>query len=146
MVEKLKKINETLGELLVGILIFGAMVQIAGLFLSGDKLFFSVGLWCGIAAACFMAIHMHRSIQNTVELQAKNSNVYLRNNVLIRYGVVLAVLLIVYFSKLGNPVVYCLGVLGLKIAAYSQPFLHRLHSKSEKTNNDSSNTDEEVNV
>ncbi len=146
MVEKVKSTNETLLELLVGIIMYGTIAQIIGLFLHGNKLFFSVGLWCGIGVALFMAIHIYRSLVVMLELSEKDSGAYLRNKVLIRTAVVVIVLFLVYISKLGNPVVYCFGVLGLKIAAFLQPMIHRFLCKSEKTNNDSSNKNEEVNV
>lgn len=123
MIENIKK-NKVLLELLVGIAFWGAMVQIIGLFLKGNKLFFLIGLWSGIAVAAFMAIHMYVSISTALECQDAVAKI--RNHSVIRYVVVVIVLFFLYFGKLGNPLSYVAGVMGLKVAAYMQPIIHRL--------------------
>ena len=54
------KKNNILTELIVGIILFGVILQIICLIVSSDYLYNSVGLWCGVALAIFMAIHMKR--------------------------------------------------------------------------------------
>jgi hypothetical protein len=128
MIENIKK-NKVLSELLVGIVFFGAMLQIIGLFLRGNKLFFSIGLWCGIFVAGFMAIHMYVSISSALECQDKDAIIKVRNHSMIRYAVVVIVLFFLYSSKLGNPLSYVAGVMGLKVAAYLQPIINRIIKK-----------------
>lgn len=128
MIENIKK-SKVLLELLVGIVFFGAMVQMIGLFLKGNKLFFSIGLWSGIIVAIFMAIHMYVSISSALEFQDKDAIAKVRNHSVIRYVVVAIVLFFLYFSKLGNPLSYVAGVMGLKVAAYMQPIIHRIINK-----------------
>ncbi|MDD3413692.1 MAG: hypothetical protein PHY47_06790 [Lachnospiraceae bacterium] len=128
MIENIKK-NKVLFELLVGIAFWGAMVQIIGLFLKGNKPFFSIGLWSGIVVAVFMAIHMYVSISSALECQEKDAVVKVRSRSVIRYVVVVIVLFFLYVSKLGNPLSYVAGVMGLKVAAYMQPIIHRLIKK-----------------
>ena len=58
MKEKIVRINRTLFELEVGILIFGAACQLVGVFLLIDRESYSIGLWMGILIAMVSAFHM----------------------------------------------------------------------------------------
>ena len=44
---------------------------------------------------------------------------------LLRYVVVILVFVCIIYFRLGNPIAAFAGVMGLKIAAYLQPFLHK---------------------
>ena len=45
---------------------------------------------------------------------------------LLRYFAVAAAFLVISYFKLGNPIAAFVGVMGLKIAAYMQPLLHKV--------------------
>ena len=62
----LKRLNEALPGLVLGIIIYGILLQITGIWLVNDKLRYSTGLWIGIGCALFMAIHMAISIEDAV--------------------------------------------------------------------------------
>ena len=44
----LRRINQALPELLLGIVLYGFMIQIVGVWFVEDKVQYSVGLWAGI--------------------------------------------------------------------------------------------------
>ena len=48
---------------------------------------------------------------------------------MIRYAVVVIVFLIVLMTKVLNPLITFLGIMSLKVAAYLQPFTHKLCNK-----------------
>ena len=58
MNDSLKKISETLKELLIGILFYGIIVEVMGICFIKDKIYFSIGLWFGILLALSMPHHM----------------------------------------------------------------------------------------
>ncbi len=126
----LKRLNEALPALILGILIYGVLLQLVGVWLVDDRLHYSVGLWIGIACALFMAVHMAISIEDAVSIGtedgAKKKAVA---GAMLRYVVVLAVLLVTFYFELGMVLPALLGVLGLKISAYLQPLFRRLQQR-----------------
>ena len=122
----LRRINQALPELLAGILLYGLLLQVTGIWFVGDKIRYSTGLRAGIGLAVGMAVNMAVIIFDTVEEMAegrasRRASLY---GVLRYLAVVLAFGIVGYFN-LGNVVVMFLGVMGLKISAYLQPFIHR---------------------
>lgn len=126
----LKRLNEALPGLVLGIIVYGVLLQLAGVWLVSDRLRYSVGLWIGIACALFMAVHMAVSIEDAVSIGtedgAKKKAVA---GAMLRYVVVLIVLLLTFYFDLGMVLPTLLGVLGLKISAYLQPLFRRLQQR-----------------
>ena len=126
----LKRINPALPELILELVIYGLMIQFAGVWFVEDKLRYSMGLWIGIAAAAGMAVNMAVVILDTVELTAEKRAS--RKSALfaaIRYIVVVAAFVITGIFNLGNLITMFIGVMGLKVAAYLQPFTHKFITK-----------------
>ena len=126
----LKRLNEALPGLVLGIIIYGILLQVTGVWLVDDKLRYSTGLWIGIGCALFMAIHMAMSIEDAVcigtEDGAKKKTIA---SAMIRYVVVLVVLVVMCYFNLGMILPAFFGVLGLKFSAYAQPLFHRVQKK-----------------
>ena len=139
----LKRLNEALPGLVLGIIIYGILLQVTGVWLADDKLRYSTGLWIGIGCALFMAIHMAMSIEDAVcigtEDGAKKKTIA---SAMIRYVVVLVVLVVMCYFNLGMILPAFFGVLGLKFSAYAQPLFHRLRRKKGH-NDDTSAIDED---
>ena len=126
---KNNKMNETLRELLIGILIWGACWQAGGVWFVKDKAGCSLGLWAGIVTAEFCAVHMYRSLDRALDLSEKDAQKYMMSRSMMRYGLIIVVLLILMITEAGNPLCGFLGVMGLKAAAYLQPLLHKVMEK-----------------
>lgn len=131
-----KKINETLAELMAGILFSGIVIQIIELFVAvihpefaGSRFSFAVGLWIGIATAVFMAIHLYRSIDKALNMPPDAAENYIRKTYMIRTAVILAVAALVHFLKLGYVMATFLGMLCLKFGAFLAPLMHKLREK-----------------
>ena len=133
MIKRLRKLNRVLPELLAGILGYGLIVLGFGMFFSHDKLKFAVGLGTGIACSVFMAYHMAVSIEDAVsindEKHAKNISV---TGSVIRYAVVLAVFAVMLYFKAGSLIACFLGLMGLKVSAYLQPFFHTVKNDPDR--------------
>ena len=140
----LKRLNEALPGLVLGIIIYGILLQITGMWLVDDKLRYSTGLWIGIGCALFMAIHMAMSIEDAVSIGtedgAKKKTI---SSAMFRYVVVLLVLVVMCYFNLGMILPAFFGVLGLKFSAYSQPLFYRIRGKEKNHNDEASETDEE---
>lgn len=126
----LKRLNDILPELILEIFLYGLLVQLVGVWFVEEKLLYSTGLWIGIGTAMGMAIHMAVVIMDTVDLvierKAKMRTTFFS---VLRYLVVVAIFAVVIYFGLGNVIAMFIGVMGLKAAAYFQPFMHRIITK-----------------
>ncbi len=125
MIKEFRRLNEALPGLLLGILIYGGLVELIGVWFASDKLLFTTGLFIGIACALGMAIHLAVVLDETVRTQNASPKMIKLKSVL-RYLVVVAVFFVMMWLHLGNLISAFIGVLGLKASAYAQPLLHKL--------------------
>lgn len=132
----LKRINPVLPELILEVLLYGLIVQFTGVWFVEDKLRYSTGLWIGIAVAVLMVINMAVVILDTVELMAEK-RVSRKSAIFsaIRYILVVAAFAVTGIFHLGNLITMFLGVMGLKVAAYLQPFTHKFITRYTKQRN-----------
>lgn len=122
-----RRLNQALPELLLGILLYGIVIQVTGVWFAQDRLRYSSGLWIGIVTAMAMAYHIARIIAETIDcMDAHKARVQITAKGIMRYAVVVVVFSITMYFDLGNLVTLFLGVMGLKISAYLQPALHKL--------------------
>lgn len=128
MKEKIKA-NQTLAELVIGILCFGAVCQIVGIFFTHNQMAYAVSLWIGIIAAALMAVHMNHTINKVLSYDAGTAEKVTRSSYFLRYGCAMVLLGAVAATGVMNPIVTFLGIMGLKIGAYMQPITHRLLQK-----------------
>lgn len=136
----LKRINDVLPELVAEILAYGLIAWILGVWFVEDKLRYSTGLWIGIAVAIGMAVHMAIVILDSVDLAIeKKAKVRTTLFSMLRYVVVAALFVIVAYFRLGNVIAMFVGVMGLKVAAYLQPFVRKLRTKRDKRSDDKGN-------
>lgn len=123
-----KKKDNTLLEMLVGIIIWGILSQVVlGIFF-GNYLYNAIGLWCGIVVAGGMAIHMKRSIEDAYDLQVDIGK-QIRADSMKRMLVAAIVIGTVFYFEAGNPLTVLVGIFSLKISAYAQPYMHKIFSK-----------------
>lgn len=126
-------INETLLELLIGILLFGLFCQFSIVWFVTDRTGYSVGLWIGAVLAGLSAVHMYQSLDRALDFEASAARVIQKNSI-IRYVVIVAVFAIIMITEAANPLATFLGLMGLKVAAYIQPFTHKFRGSIKKNN------------
>lgn len=122
----LRRINEALPELILGIILYGLVVELIGVWFVADKLRYSTGLLIGIALAAGMAVNMAIVLEDAVGLVGQNhAQAKIIAKSILRYLIVVIVFFVMMKLKLGNLITAFLGVMGLKVAAYLQPFTHK---------------------
>lgn len=121
----MRNINRTVWELLLGILLTGVILEILGVMIAGDKLYYSIGLLIGVILAVFMTFSISSSVQQAVDRGEGGAKVKMISSYVIRTVVVLLVIILTSVMKLGSLVGLLLGVMTLKVAAYIQPYTHR---------------------
>ncbi len=138
----LRRINESLPGLVTGILIYGVLVQLAGVWFVEDKIGYSIGLWYGIVIAIGMAINLATVIYDAVTFGGEgNANKRVAAKSMLRYIVVAVLFFILGYFEIGNLFTAFLGVMGLKVSAYMQPLLNKIVNKL-LGRNDASSSDE----
>ena len=138
----LRRINPALPGLIAGILIYGLIVQLTGVWFVADKLGYSIGLWYGIAIGIGMAINLATVIYDAVTFDGEgNANKRVAAKSMLRYIVVAILFGILGYFEFGNLFTAFLGVMCLKFSAYSQPLLNKLVNKLLRRN-DASSSDE----
>lgn len=134
-----RKINETLLELILGILTAGVLIQIIEVLvtmgypeLAGTRGSFVLGMWIGVATAVGLSVHMYRSIDRALNMHSGDAEKYMRKTYLIRTAAIFVAAGIVSYFKLGYVMAYFLGVLCLKFGAFLQPLMHNIRKKFRK--------------
>ena len=116
-------------ELWVGSALFSVLAFLVGIWFVENRIAYALGLLVGMITSMYLARHMARSIEKMLE-QAKlgaDIGAGMRVSSLLRYGIVVLVLIAaVTVSEWVNPISVFIGIIGLKVAAYLQPFTHKI--------------------
>lgn len=126
MKEKSAGVNKTLLELIFGIFIYGIICQIIGGILVEDKFGYSSGLWIGIVTAVAAAVHMWHSLDRALDFDEGTAGKKMQAQSIVRYVIIVIIMVLTMVNGITNPLAAFLGIMGLKVAAYTQPFTHKL--------------------
>lgn len=142
----LKRLNDALPGLLLGIIVYGIAVELVAVWFVPDRWKFTAGLCIGIALACGMAVNMAVVLQDAVDIcGGQNAQAKIIAKSILRYVIVVLVFFVMMRFELGSLAAAFIGVFGLKISAYIQPALHRILSKlQERGDVSSDNKDKEI--
>jgi len=127
----MKRLNQALPGLVLGILLYGILIEAIGVWFVHDKVRYSTGLLFGIGCAVGMAIHIAMIIEESVRI-GQGHEKYLSFKSVLRYLAVCAVMILMMYFKLGNMITALIGILGLKVSAYAQPLLNKIFDKETK--------------
>lgn len=143
----LKRLNDALPELVLGIVLYGIAVELVGVWFVSDKLRYSIGLLIGIALAAGMAVNMAVVLRDAVDLYGgEHAQAKIIAKSVLRYAIVVIVFFVMMKFEIGNLFTAFIGVLGLKISAYLQPFTHKLVLKLQGSEETSSESSENLNM
>ncbi len=124
------KPDELTREMIITMVIYGIILQIICVFLSGDLLKMTCGLWIGIATGIGMLIHMKNSVNEALDLGEAGAKKYMQKSYMKRYIVVVVVFIAVAYLDIANVLTLLAGVMGLKVSAYLQPVLQKVSKKN----------------
>ncbi len=123
---KKPKIDRTLFEMSVGILTWGIICQVVGIFLVEDKGAYSIGIWLGVLIATISAVHMWWGLDKMLDYSQEAAMKRMLKHNIIRYILIAAVLAFAMISGIANPFAAFLTLIGLKLSAYMQPLTHKV--------------------
>lgn len=128
-----KRMEKTLKELLIGIMIFEVVAWLAGVFFVNSALKYSIGLFIGAVMACACAYHMWWSLDKNISVNSDNeggAKAYSIRSSLLRYVVIAVVFAGLCLTDFSYPLAAFLGIMGLKVGAYLQPIVSKFSSFS----------------
>ena len=125
MIHRVKEMNRALLELDLGILFGGVACQAVGMWFAGSRGLYAAALWLGILLALLGTWHMYRTLDRALDLGDGASRAVVTGG-LLRYGILCIVLGVIMLTDVLNPLVVFLGYMMMKVAAYLQPFTHKL--------------------
>lgn len=125
IIEILRKKNRTLLELQTGIVFIGIICQLVGAVIVERQGYYAKSLWFGILMALVASVHMYRTLDRGLDYGADASKIIFRGY-LFRYAFLVFVLAVVMVTEVMNPLVLFMGYMSLKVAAFLQPFTHKL--------------------
>lgn len=115
---------ETLVDLWIGLIVYFIVFEIIGLIFVENRLSYTIGLLVGCGVGAFMAWHMFDSIDAALDMPEEDAVKYMRKRSIFRWLVMLGVAFIgVKITIISVPAVL-IGILGLKIAAFCQPYIN----------------------
>lgn len=123
---KSKGIDRTLLELLIGIVFWGCVCQITVVWFLEDKAGYSLGLWLGVLLAGLAGTHMWWALDRSLDFARDTAVKMITKHNIIRYLVIVIVMALIMVSGFANPLAAFLGLIGLKVSAYLQPFTHKI--------------------
>lgn len=122
---RLKTQNEALIDLILGILIFGMLVILVGLFVAPDRLSFVLGVILGTASSVVRAVHMAVTLECQMDYGEKDARAYAMRNYMIRYLILIAVLLLSVRLGTAGMAGAVIGIFLMKPAAVLAPQIHK---------------------
>ena len=125
LMSRIKTQNEALIDLILGILIFGMMVMLVGLFVAPDRLAFVLGIVLGTASSVVRAVHMSVTLDRQLDYWEKDARAYAMKNYMIRYLILIAVLLVSVALGTSGMAGAVIGIFLMKPAAVLSPQIHK---------------------
>ncbi len=125
------KQNLTLIELWIGDIFISLLALLVGIWFPENKIAYALGLVVGTLTAMYTSWHMARSINKMLDVVEAGGSADrgMRVSSLIRYAVIAVVLIVsATFHQWINPFSVFISIIGLKVAAYLQPFTHKVVS------------------
>lgn len=125
----MRRMSRTFWELSLNCMILGVLIEIICIFLPFSLVKLSIGLWIGVAVSIAMAASIENSVTRSVEMGENGSVRYMRKQSILRYVFIIVGFGLILVYDIGNPLACFAGVMTLKVAAYLQPFTHKVLSK-----------------
>ena len=122
----MKNMNETLKDLIIGIVLSMIVVCIIGALVSNNKVAFILGDILGSIIAILLSIHLNATIARALDMNEEGAAKYTKKMSILRLIIMgCAVVVALTLPEVFN----LIGILGLKISAYLQPLTNRFITK-----------------
>ena len=124
MRDKLRQLDETYLDLMIGILLGGVLSAILGMIITRGDLRYLIGAVVGLIAAWIMITTMMVRIPKSVQMDTHQASRHMIVSALIRYVVTLVVLYVMIKLSMSAFIAALVGFLSSKFAAFLQKPVH----------------------
>lgn len=128
----IRRTNETLIELMAGIVVIAVLLLAAGIFIPADTVQFELGVLLGIAYALILVIHMTVTIENSLDMPPEDGAKYAKRSYFVRLVLTIAVVI----AGLKLPFVHFagvfLGMMSVKVSVWIRPAVRKYLFKKSK--------------
>ena len=138
-----RKINPTMVELIIGIIVYGIFGEILFTVLYflnvplervfDDTIFnILIGFLIGIIYSAVMIIHMARTVETALDMGEHGALKHTRIAYIIRIVSLILLFVLMLIFNFGNIFAMLFGLFSLKLSAYAQPITHKVKEKIKK--------------
>ena len=120
--------KHTLRELQIGVIFFGILNILIGMWFPKNMLAYVLGGLLGTVTALVMTDSMARAIVKAVADENK-ATARIRFAFFFRYAIAIAVMVVACVSPYANPIATFIGIFSLKFATYLTPLIHKINLK-----------------
>ncbi len=110
----------------IGIIIFACLCELVGVWFVHDKAHYTIGLLLGALLSCASVYHMWYVLDRSLGTDEKKAARLVGSGYIIRYCVLIILIVVLYFTDFASPFAAFLGYMGMKPAAYIQPYTHKV--------------------
>ena len=130
MRDKLRQLDETYLDLVIGILLCGVLSAILGMIITRGDLRYLIGAIVGTIFALVMITTMMVSIQKSVQMDTHQASRNMIKSALIRYVATLVILYVMIKLSMSAFIAALVGFLSSKFAAFLQKPIHEQFYKN----------------
>lgn len=123
-----KRPDAVVKEMWMGICIWGIAAGLVAVCFVKDRIHFTAGLFAGCLLAAAGVWHMWTVLDRALDL-GEGAQRYVTVRSLARYGVFVLVFVVLAVTRAADPLAAFLGLMGMKVAAYLQPLLHKMRRR-----------------
>ena len=127
-----KNMDATVKEMWFGASVWGAICELASVWWVKEPVNVSLGVLVGTLLALAGIWHMWKVLDTALDL-GDGAQKYLTARSLLRYLAFVVVFAVLMATKWADPLAAFAALMGIKISAYLQPFVHNYKEKKEVT-------------
>lgn len=125
-----KNMDATVKEMWFGASVWGAICELASVWWVKDPVNVSLGVLVGTLLALAGIWHMWKVLDTALDL-GDGAQKYLTARSLLRYLAFVVVFAVLMVTRWADPLAAFAALMGIKISAYLQPFVHNYKEKKE---------------
>ena len=122
----MRRISDTVKEMLAGILGTGLLIAVIGLIFVPERIEFLIGLVLGLLVAVLMLFSMNYSIEVALEYDEKGATAQYMKGFALRTLLFMIGFVGACFIGFWSMISYFIGAMCMKFAAYLQPYTRKL--------------------
>jgi hypothetical protein len=126
---RIRELNETLLDLIIGIIIFDVFAGILGMLMVQNKLYYLIGIGAGMIEAVIFSFLMLYYIDGALDMEPKSAKAYMVKGAIIRYVIIIITAAIAINIHTLCFVGVIVALMGIKAGAFMQPFVNEYITK-----------------